>query len=65
MATGYRVYTVVYVGPKGQENREDATRLRSLLSLIERARGHLIRRASQTQISHSNVRRAHASFEGF
>jgi hypothetical protein len=34
MATGDRVYMVIYVGPKGQENSEDATRFRNSFKLI-------------------------------
>jgi hypothetical protein len=34
MATGDRVYMVIYVGPKGQENSEDATRFRNSFRLI-------------------------------
>jgi hypothetical protein len=34
MATGDRVYMVIYVGPKGHENSEDATRFRNSFKLI-------------------------------
>ena len=34
MATGDRVYMVIYVGPKGQENSADATRFRNSFVLI-------------------------------
>ena len=34
MAAGDRVYMVIYVGPKGQENSADATRFRSSFKLI-------------------------------
>ena len=35
MATGDRVYMVIYVGPKGQENGADATRFRNSFKLIK------------------------------
>ena len=35
MATGDRVYMVIYVGPKGQENSADATRFRNSFKLIK------------------------------
>jgi hypothetical protein len=34
MATGDRVYMVIYVGPKGQENSSDSTRFRSSFKLL-------------------------------
>ena len=34
MATGDRVYMVIYVGPKGQENSADATRFRNSFKLL-------------------------------
>ena len=34
MATGDRVYMVIYVGPKGQENSADATRFRGSFKLL-------------------------------
>ena len=35
MAAGDRVYMVIYVGPKGQENGADATRFRNSFKLIK------------------------------
>ena len=35
MATGDRVYMVIYVGPKGQENSADATRFRNSFRLLK------------------------------
>jgi hypothetical protein len=35
MASGDRVYMVIYVGPKGQENSADATRFRGSFKLIK------------------------------
>ena len=35
MATGDRVYMVIYVGPKGQENSADATRFRNSFKLLK------------------------------
>jgi hypothetical protein len=35
MATGDRVYMVIYVGPMGQENSADATRFRNSFKLIK------------------------------
>jgi len=35
MAKGDRVYMVIYVGPKGQENSADATRFRNSFRLIK------------------------------
>lgn len=35
MATGDRVYMVIYVGPKGQENSADAIRFRNSFKLIK------------------------------
>jgi hypothetical protein len=35
MASGDRVYMVIYVGPKGQENSADATRFRNSFKLIK------------------------------
>ena len=35
MAAGDRVYMVIYVGPKGQENSADATRFRNSFKLIK------------------------------
>jgi hypothetical protein len=34
MASGDRVYMVIYVGPKGEENSSDATRFRNSFKLI-------------------------------
>ena len=34
LAAGDRIYMVVYVGPKGQENSADPTRFRSSFKLI-------------------------------
>ena len=35
MATGDRVYMVIYVGPKGQESSADATRFRNSFKLVK------------------------------
>jgi hypothetical protein len=35
MAAGDRVYMVIYVGPKGQENSSDATRFRNSFKLVK------------------------------
>jgi hypothetical protein len=35
MASGDRVYMVIYVGPKGQENSSDATRFRNSFKLLK------------------------------
>jgi len=35
MASGDRVYMVIYVGPKGQENSADATRFRNSFKLLK------------------------------
>src|SRR6185295_9470777 len=35
LASGDRVYMVIYVGPKGQENSADATRFRGSFKLIK------------------------------
>jgi len=35
MASGDRVYMVIYVGPKGQENSSDATRFRQSFKLLK------------------------------
>ena len=35
MASGDRVYMVIYVGPKGQENSPDATRFRNSFKLLK------------------------------
>ena len=35
LATGDRVYMVIYVGPKGQENSSDATRFRNSFKLLK------------------------------
>ena len=35
MASGDRVYKVIYVGPKGQENSSDATRFRGSFKLLK------------------------------
>ena len=35
MASGDRIYMVIYVGPKGQENSADATRFRNSFKLLK------------------------------